>query len=107
MAMPMREYTYQIDDEGLIWHGEEWYEEPKVYELFFQNMTRTPEGKLYADCMGERCWVEPADTPFVVQWVDVSPDKKSATMMLAGGIELPLDPATLHVGRENVFYARV
>src|SRR5689334_11442464 len=105
--MPMREHTYRIDLEGLIWFDGEWYEEPKVYELFLANMTRADDGRLYADCMGERCWVIPEDTPFVVQRVEIPADRSGATMVLTGEIELPLDPATLTVGRDNVLYTSV
>lgn len=103
----MREHTYRIDLDGNIWFGDEWYEAPVVYQAFYDNMQRTPDGRLHADCMGERCWIEPEDTPFVVQSVDVAADGGGATLVLTGGIEEPLDPATLSVGAENVLYARV
>lgn len=103
----MREHTYRIDVDGIVWFEDEWYEDPVVYRAFHENMTRTSDGRLYADCLGERCWIEPVDAPFVVQGIDVAEDGSSATLVLTGGIEEPLDPATLEVGEHNVLYAKV
>lgn len=103
----MREHTYKIDLEGIVWFGDEFYEDPAVYRAFYEHMTRTSEGRLVADCLGERCWIEPEDAPFVVQGIEIAGDGASATLVLTGGIEESLDPATLAVGRDNVLYATV
>lgn len=102
----MREHTYVIDVDGIVWFGDEFYEDPVVYRAFFDNITRAPDGRFYADCLGERCWIEPVDAPFVVQSVDVAADGSAATLTLTGGIEIPLDPSRLSIGRDNVLYAR-
>ena len=101
----MREHTYRVDLDGLIWFEDESYEAPLVYRAFFDNMQRAPDGRLFADCMGERCWVESEDTPFVIQSVSV--DASGVRLHLSGEIEERLDPATLRVGRDNVLYADV
>lgn len=103
----MREHVYRIDLDGIAWFEDEWYEAPAVYRAFYDHLARAPGGRLYADCLGERCWLEPEDTVFVVQSVDLAPDRSGATLVLTGGIEEALDPATLFVGRGNVLYARV
>jgi len=103
----MREHTYQIDVDGIIWFGDEFYEDPVIYRAFHENMARTSDGKIVADCLGERCWIEPADVPFVVQGIEIAKDGSGATLVLTGGIEERLDPATLKVGAENVLYAAV
>ena len=103
----MREHTYRIDLDGNIWFGDEWYEAPVVYRAFYDNLQQAPGGRLFADCMGERCWIEPEDTVFVVQSVDLDANGGGATLTLTGGIEEPLDPATLSVGDASVLYAKV
>ena len=112
---PVREYTYGIDEDGRIWCDGEWYDAPEIYRAFYETMTRDEgSGRLYATCMGERCWIDAVDTPFVVDFVNVeTPDPsdarsaKSVTLRLMGGVEEPLDPATLRVGPDNVLYCRV
>jgi hypothetical protein len=108
----MREYTYPIDEDGVIWHDGAEIDEPEIYRIFHRTMKRAPDGRLYATCQGERCWVAPADTPFVVDSVRVAeegPDKglRGVTLVLRGGVEEPLDPATLTVGKGNVLYTAV
>ena len=112
----MREYTYVIDEDGLIWCEGEQYDAPEIYEQFYRNMTRAPDGRLFTMCLGEKCWIEPRDTPFVVQAVHVERDEKTAppersaravTLVLNGEIEEPLDPATLRVGAHHVLYTAV
>ncbi len=116
----MRESTYHVDLDGLIWHGDEWFDAPEVYDAFHRTMTRHADGRLYATCLGERCWVVPADTPFVVDAVrlrraagraagtgDDARPLEGVTLVLKGGVEEALDPRTLSVGRENVLYAWV
>lgn len=106
-----RDYRYHVDLDGLIWQGEESYDEPAIYEMFHRGMARTPDGKLFAICQGERCWVDPADTPFVVDSVRIATDAAGAvigvTLVLKGGIEEPLDPASLSIGEANVLYTMV
>lgn len=109
---PMREYTYVVDEEGLIWQGGEQYDAPEIHEQFYRNMTRDEQGRIYTTCFGERCWIVPKDTPFVIQMVRVAtsgPDHTAVgvTLVLNGGIEEPLDPASLAVGEGNVLYTSV
>lgn len=112
----MREYTYVIDEDGLIWCDGELYDAPEIYEQFYRNMTRARDGRLFTTCMGERCWIAPRDTPFVVQTVRVArnesapaPERSAVgvTLVLNGGIEEPLDPETLSVGPDHVLYTLV
>ena len=113
----MREYTYRIDLDGLIWQGGEYYDAPEIYAMFHRGMTRAEDGRLFAVCMGETCWVVPEDTPFVVDRVrirtvaepsgDPAKDLAGVTLVLKGGVEEPLDPETLGVGAGNVLYTMV
>src|SRR5437660_9300547 len=106
----MREYTYPIDEDGVIWHDGAEIDEPKVYEDFYRTMKRAPDGRMFAICQGERCWIAPVDTAFVVDSVRVaSADGKvsGVTLVLKGGVEEPLDPRTLTVGKSNVLYTSV
>lgn len=107
----MREYTYPIDEDGVIWHDGAEIDEPKVYEDFYRTMKRAPDGRLFATCQGERCWIDAADTPFVVDSVRIAADPAGevtgVTLVLKGGVEEPLDPSTLTVGKENVLYTSV
>ena len=111
----MREYTYVIDEDGLIWCDGEQYDAPEIYEQFYRNMARASDGRLFTMCMGERCWIDPIDTPFVIDSVRIAKkagaeDERSAvgvTLVLPGGIEEPLDPESLTVGKDHVLYTTV
>jgi hypothetical protein len=116
ISNPMREYTYVIDEDGLIWQGGENYDAPEIYEQFYRNMTREADGRTFTICLGEKCWIVAKDTPFVVDSVRVAtvpgaadPERSATgvTIVLNGGIEEPLDPATLSVGAKNVLYTAV
>jgi uncharacterized protein len=109
----MREYTYVIDEDGLIWQGGEQYDAPEIYQQFYDHMTRDEQGRLYTICLGEKCWVIPRDTPFVVQMVhdhhEAGPGTAASgvALELNGSIEVPLRPESLSVGKANVLYTTV
>jgi hypothetical protein len=94
----MREYRYQVDAEGRIFHDGTEVLDPLTLRFFLRAMTHTPEGRWLVVCQGERNWFEPAETPFVVQ--RVRPVLSEGTLdglelVLAGDHREPLDPATL------------
>lgn len=110
---PTREYTYRVDLDGVIWHDDSPTDVPQLYAAFFRTLESTEDGRLFAVCQGETCWLEPADTVFVVDSIREEPahadpetGPERVTLLLAGGVEDPLDPATLYVGAENVLYAK-
>ena len=59
---------------------------------------------------GEKCWIVPSDTPFVVQMVRADETEgvaRALTLILNASIEEALDPASLSVGKANVLYTTV
>jgi len=94
----MREYRYQVDAEGRIFHDRSEVLDPLTLRFFLRAMTHTSEGRWLVVCQGERNWFEPDGTPFVVQ--RVRPVLRDGTLDglelgLAGDHREPLDPATL------------
>src|SRR5574341_408207 len=65
----MREYRYQVDAEGRIFHEGSEVLDPLTLRFFLRAMTHTPEGRWLVVCQGERNWFESERTPFVVQRV--------------------------------------
>jgi hypothetical protein len=94
----MREYRYQVDAEGRIFHDGSEVLDPLTLRFFLRAMTHTPEGRWLVVCQGERNWFESEWTPFVVQ--RVRPVLREGVLaglelVLAGDHREPLDPATL------------
>lgn len=94
----MREYRYQVDAEGRVFHDGSEVLDPLTLRFFLRAMARTPEGRWLVVCQGERNWFEPEGTPFVVQ--RVRPVLREGALdglelVLAGDHREPLDPATL------------
>ena len=107
----MREYTYVIDEDGLIWQDGEQYDAPEIYEQFYRNMTRGSDGRLFTMCFGEKCWIVPKQTPFIVDGIRIAKNGNGeavgVTIVLNGGIEEPLATDTLTVGEGNALYTTV
>jgi hypothetical protein len=94
----MREYRYEVDPEGRIFHDGSEVLDPLTLRFFLRAMTLTPEGRWLVVCQGERNWFESEGTPFVVRRVrpilqDGAVD--GLELILAGDHREPLDPATL------------
>jgi hypothetical protein len=94
----MREYRYQVDAEGRIFHDGSEVLDPLTLRFFLRAMAHTPEGRWLVVCQGERNWFESERTPFVVQ--RVWPVLREGVLdglelVLAGDHREPLDPATL------------
>ena len=108
-----REYTYSVDLDGTLWIDGYPSDVTSLYEAFYRTMSRHDDGRLFARCQGELCWVLPEDTVFVVDSIQESggdpeiPSADTITLLLTGGVAVPLDPATLEVGDENVLYTLV
>jgi len=99
-----REWHYRLDTEGNLWHDGSVFDDPNVLKLFMRKMEHLPDGRYFALCQGEKCYFEPDDTVYVVQKVDIQPNR--VVLGFQGGYQEPLDPSTLHVGKDNVFYCR-
>ncbi len=113
----MREYRYQVDREGRIFHDGTEIVDPATLRFFLLALQRTPDGRWLAMCQGERNWFESPDTPFVVQrlGIDAADGHLGAVKLwFAGDYHEPLDAATLeHDGlqlfcrvRKGAFRAR-
>jgi hypothetical protein len=109
----VREYTYQVDLDGTLWHDGTAIADATFYGLVHRSLKHTDDGRLQARCQGEICWIEAADTPFVVESIETTGSDqdpgapKGVELTLTGGVREPLDPKTVRVGADNVMYARV
>lgn len=108
-----REYTYHVDLDGTLWIDGYPSDVTSLYETFYRTMSRHDDGRLFARCQGEVCWIIPEDTAFVVDSIQESggdpsiPSADAITLLLAGGVVVSLDPVTLEVGDGNVLYTTV
>ena len=113
----MREYRYQVDREGRIFHDGTEIVDPATLRFFLLALRRSPEGRWLVMCQGERNWFDPYYTPFVVQRLGLAVadgQLRSVELWFAGDYREPLDPATLeHDGgrlfcrvRKGAFSAR-
>ncbi len=105
-AVPAREYRYQVDRDGRVYHDGTEIVDPAVLRFFLRVMTRTDDGRCLALCQGERNWFEAADTPFVVQRLrlDVADGAlQGAELCFPGDYREPLDPRTLETEHDLLF----
>lgn len=102
---PIRVWNYRLDSEGQLWHDGAVFDDPQVLSFFMKKMERLSDGRYFALCQGEECYFDPEDTVYVVQSLRPMPDR--IELVFQGGYREDLDPATLHVGKDNVFYCRV
>jgi len=109
VAVPSREYRYQVDRDGRIFHDGTEVIDPHVLAFFVRAMRRTPEGRYLVLCQGEQNWFEAVDTPFVVQRVRPRRDGHRVVSLeidLVGGYRETLDPESLEARGEHL-YCRV
>ncbi len=98
MAAPVREYRYQVDRDGRIFHDGTEVVDPLTLRFFLHAMTRTADGRFLVRCQGEENWFEAHDTPFVVQRLRVTlagGALAAAELCLQGDYREPLDPGSL------------
>src|SRR5262245_11966363 len=94
----MRQYSYEVDAEGRIFHDGSEVLDPLTLRFFLRAMARTPEGRWLVVCQGEQHWFESDQTPFVVQRVRPVLRENAVDgleLVLAGEHRELLDPATL------------
>ena len=106
MAEPTREYRYQVDRDGRIFHDGTEIVDPAVLRFFLRAMTRTDDGRYSVLCQGERNWFEAPDTPFVIQRLRLSVEGgllQAAELCFPGDYREPLDPGTLETERDLLF----
>ena len=108
MAEPVREYRYQVDRDGRIFHDGTEIVDPAVLRFFLRAMTRTDDGRCLVLCQGERNWFEAPDTPFVIQRLRLTVASgllQEVEVCFPGDYREPLDPATLEQDGERLFCA--
>lgn len=105
----MREYRYQVDRDGRIFHDGTEIIDPVVLRFFLRAMQRTPEGRSLVLCQGEQNWFEAPDTPFVVQRLRLSTEGgrlSAVDLCFAGDYRESLDPERLEAEGGSL-YCRV
>ena len=106
MAEPVREYRYQVDRDGRIFHDGSEIVDSAVLRFFLRAMTRTADGCCLVLCQGERNWFEAADTPFVIQRLRLAIERgllQDVELCFPGDYREPLDPRTLETERDLLF----
>jgi hypothetical protein len=96
----------EVDTDGKFWHkGAEIFRE-NILEIFFDNVTLDEKGRYVIVWQGKPCYVDVADTFFVV-WRAEQDDSGRIIITLNDGRSEPLSPDTLKMGDDNVIYCRV
>ena len=106
MADPVREYRYQVDRDGRIFHDGTEIVDPAVLRFFLRAMRSTEDGRCLVLCQGERNWFEAPDTPFVVQRLRLITESgrlQAVELIFAGDYREALDPGTLESERDLLF----
>jgi hypothetical protein len=106
MAERVREYRYQVDRDGRIFHDGTEIVDPAVLRFFLRAMTRTEDGRCLVLCQGERNWFEAPDTPFVIQRLGLTVEAGrllGVELVLPGDYREPLDPRGLETERDLLF----
>lgn len=100
-----------IDTDGRWYHKGAEIIHREIVRLFYASMSLDAEGRYVIDWQGQRCFVEPADTAYVVRRVDCSSgpgeDANGILLTLSDDSRESLVPETLLVGGDNVLYCRV
>jgi len=104
---------YRIDRGGRWWYRGAPLD-LEIERQFAEGLEQFGDGRLRVMCEGEPCYVTCEDAPFVVRdlrWERARAGGSAARdrilLSLSGGIEEPLDPATLHLDARDVLYCRV
>ena len=103
--VPARVWNYRLDTEGKLWHEGSVFDDPDILKFFMRKMELLPDGRCFALCQGEECYFEAEDTVYVVQSVQILPDR--VVLHFQGDYQEDLDPKTLYVGKDNVLYCQV
>ncbi len=101
-----------VDAEGDWYHKGAKIIRKDILEIFYKNLELTPGGLFVIKLKNEECYIEVADTPFVVQQTNLgssaSENNRHFLVTLKNTNEVePLDLSTLWVGNENVLYCLV
>jgi hypothetical protein len=92
-----------VDGEGRFLHRGEPITHARTLEVLWRSLAPTPDGRWQVRVGRETAYVEVDETPWAVRGVRAEGTPAVAlTLLLAGGAEVPLDPATLHLGAGGV-----
>jgi hypothetical protein len=92
-----------IDDEGrFLVHGEP-VTHARTLEVLWRGLSRRPDGRWQVTVGREVALVDVGETPWLVRGIAEEPGRME--LLLVGGGQAPLDPATLRVGRDGVLRA--
>ena len=100
-----RTYHYRIDKEGHLWIEDTELTDLITLKFFMHRLEKLPNGDYRVMCLGEENLIEVEDVPYVVQSIQVDPDK--VQLIFPGGYQEILDPNTLRVGKDNILYCKV
>ena len=101
----------RIDKDG-VWYykGAEMFRK-EIVNYFYQNLRRDASGNYLIELENDRCYLDVEDTAYVVRSVYRALSEKEGKtvfyLLLSDDTTEALDPATLRVGDENVFYCCV
>jgi len=101
-----REYRYQVDRDGRIFHDGTEIVDPALLRFFLRAMTPAEDGRGLVLCQGEWNWFEASDTPFVVQRLRLAVEGgllQAVELCFPGDYREPLDPRTLETERDLLF----
>ncbi|RLA93188.1 MAG: hypothetical protein DRG83_21350 [Deltaproteobacteria bacterium] len=101
-----------VDAEGDWYHKGARIIRKDILKIFYDNLQLTDTGLYVIKLKNEQCYIEVADTPFVIQQINVetgdSEDSAYFLITLKNTNEIEkLDPSTLWVGENNVLYCLV
>jgi uncharacterized protein len=100
-----------VDEDGRLWHqGAEMIHEG-INSLLMEHVDMDDRGRYIIHFQGQRCYVDVADTFFVIRRVEtpeaVNGHRPYFSIILNDGSREVLDPATLSQSANHVLYARV
>lgn len=97
-----------MDAEGRFLHRGEPITHARTLELLWGSLAPAPGGRWLVTIGRESAYVEVDETPWAVRGVRVEgAPARAATLLLAGGREVPLRPETLRLGDDGVLRCAV
>lgn len=105
LKTPDRAWNYWIDADGRFWHEGTELDDPALLKFFMEKMKLLPDGRYHVLCQGEDCYFTAQDVPYVIQTLNVTPNR--VELLFPGAYQEDLNPKTLEVGKENVLYCKI
>jgi nicotinamide-nucleotide amidase len=97
-----------VDGEGRFLHRGEPITHARTLEALWRSLSRTPAGRWQVRIGRETAFVEVDESPWAVRGLrSDGPTPTALTLLLAGGAEVPLDPAALWIGPDGVLRSRL